>query len=146
VRKPKGIHDICSGWVVRKGGRVVRIDNLSPVSTERQPKIAGQDQPSAIKDSVYESFKDKEGDSLYRSLFNENSSVMLVIDPESGDILDANVAAAGFYGYSLEQLIAMKIFEINCSHSPSELSAEMQKAGAQEKNRFFFSASTGRWQ
>jgi PAS domain S-box-containing protein len=116
----------------------VRIDNLSPVSTERQPKIAGQNQPSAIKDSVYGSFKDKEGDSLYRSLFNENSSVMLVIDPESGDILDANAAAAGFYGYPLEQLIAMKIFEINCSHSPSELSAEMQKAGAQEKNRFFF--------
>jgi len=116
----------------------VKIDNHSKMSVERQPKIASQDQPLSKTESMYGSFKVNEGESLYRSLFNENSSVMLVLDPETGNILDANAAAADFYGYTLEQLTTMKIFQINCSHSQPELSSEMQRASAQEKNRFLF--------
>ncbi len=50
---------------------------------------------------------------LYRVLFENNHTVMLVIDPENGNIVDANAYAADFYGYKLERLKQMKISDIN---------------------------------
>jgi PAS domain S-box-containing protein len=49
----------------------------------------------------------------YRNQFACNSSVMLLIDPVDGTILDANAAAAEFYGYPQEQLLSMHITDIN---------------------------------
>jgi PAS domain S-box-containing protein len=49
----------------------------------------------------------------YRNQFAMNSSVMLLIDPADGAILDANAAALDFYGYSRTQLLAMRIADIN---------------------------------
>ena len=37
---------------------------------------------------------------LYQSLFVHNLAIMLLIDPESGEIRDANVAASNYYGYT----------------------------------------------
>jgi diguanylate cyclase (GGDEF)-like protein/PAS domain S-box-containing protein len=47
------------------------------------------------------------------SMFNEHTACMLLIDPESGKILDANPAACSYYGYSKEELCRMFISEIN---------------------------------
>ncbi|HEX2865822.1 MAG TPA: PAS domain-containing sensor histidine kinase [Ignavibacteriales bacterium] len=52
-------------------------------------------------------------DDFYFHLFENSKSVMLVIDPETAQIADANNAAAEFYGYSKEKLSSMKITEIN---------------------------------
>jgi PAS domain S-box-containing protein len=49
----------------------------------------------------------------YRDQFVNNSSVMLLIDPADGTIVDANDAARRFYGHTREQLLAMRITEIN---------------------------------
>ena len=38
---------------------------------------------------------------------------MLIIDPDNGEIVDANPAAVNFYGWSKEKLISMKISDIN---------------------------------
>jgi len=38
---------------------------------------------------------------------------MLVVEPQSGEIKFANKAAAEFYGYSIAQLQAMQIQQIN---------------------------------
>ena len=37
-------------------------------------------------------------DALYRQMFEKNRAVQLLIDPVDGAILDANLAAAEFYG------------------------------------------------
>jgi PAS domain S-box-containing protein len=55
----------------------------------------------------------KESEERYRNLFRENRSVMLLIDPHSGDIVDANPAACSFYGYNRKDLTSMKITDIN---------------------------------
>jgi PAS domain S-box-containing protein len=55
----------------------------------------------------------KESEERYRNLFRENLSVMLLIDPQSGDIVDANPAACSFYGYNRKELTSMKITDIN---------------------------------
>ncbi|MEI6260248.1 MAG: CHASE domain-containing protein, partial [Deltaproteobacteria bacterium] len=47
----------------------------------------------------------RESEQSYRNQFAGNSSVMLLIDPTDGAIIDANVAALSFYGYTREQLL-----------------------------------------
>lgn len=54
-----------------------------------------------------------EQEALYHSLFEQNHSVKLIIDPRSGRILAANGAAANLYGYSRETLAGMSITQIN---------------------------------
>lgn len=45
-----------------------------------------------------------EREAKYRGVFNNHHTIMLLVDPESGMIVDANEAAATFYGYSVAQL------------------------------------------
>ncbi len=49
----------------------------------------------------------------YRSLFKNNHAVMLVTDPEDGRIVDANPAAARFYGWSVGDLTRRSISDIH---------------------------------
>lgn len=78
-----------------------------------------------------------ERDKLYATLFAMNRSVMLLIDPESGQIIDANKAACTFYGYSREELTARRITDINML-SEEEVHQEMQLAAEQKRLYFNF--------
>lgn len=73
----------------------------------------------------------------YRRFFDDNSSIMLLIDPATGSIVDANSKACGFYGWSREQLRQMKIADINTLNT-IEVHAEMQQAMAENRNHFLF--------
>jgi len=73
----------------------------------------------------------------YRQLFERNLAVQLLIDPATGEIIDANPAAIQFYGYSREQLRSMRISEIN-TLSPEQVKAAMEHAQAQQVNHFQF--------
>jgi PAS domain S-box-containing protein len=55
----------------------------------------------------------RESEQSYRNQFAANSSVMLLIDPTDGAIIDANAAALRFYGYARERLLALRITDIN---------------------------------
>jgi PAS domain S-box-containing protein len=77
----------------------------------------------------------QESESRYRSLFENNHAVMLLIDPATGEVRDANPAAAAYYGWSREQLTAMSIWEIN-TLGEREVKAEM--ARARQRDRGFF--------
>lgn len=48
-----------------------------------------------------------------RDLFEKHAVVKLIIDPKTGNIVNANKAAASFYGWSEETLKRMNIFQIN---------------------------------
>jgi PAS domain S-box-containing protein len=62
---------------------------------------------------------------------------MLIIDPADGTILDANQAAAKYYGWSREVLTGMNIFQINVL-KPEQIRAEMQRASLQHEDHFRF--------
>lgn len=79
----------------------------------------------------------KEREQLYRSLFENNISVILLIDPETGCIFDANPAAILYYGYSRETFREMTISDIN-TLSKNEVYMEMEKAKAEKRNYFNF--------
>lgn len=55
----------------------------------------------------------------YMSLFRDNNSVILVIDPDTGGIHNANEAAVRYYGYSRERLLTMHIDDINTLPFPA---------------------------
>ncbi|GFE60905.1 PAS domain-containing sensor histidine kinase [Geobacter sp. AOG2] len=78
-----------------------------------------------------------ESEARYDSLFNSSTDVMLIIEPHSGSIVDANPAAVSFYGYSREQLTAMDIFDINVQ-TQDEIRENMYRAGNGTASRFIF--------
>jgi len=59
-----------------------------------------------------ESEKLKESEDKFRKMFSNHNAVMLLLDPASGRIVDANLAACKFYKYSHEKLCSMLIQEI----------------------------------
>ncbi len=79
----------------------------------------------------------RESEERYREAFHSSKAVKLLIDPETGAIIDANSAASQFYGYSREQLISMLIHQIN-TLSREALTAEMEAAKNEHRNYFLF--------
>jgi len=79
----------------------------------------------------------RESEERYRSLFKNNHSVMLIIDPVSADIVDANPAAVSFYGWSFETLAGKKITDIN-TLSNEHVFQEMGKAKTEQRRVFYF--------
>jgi PAS domain S-box-containing protein len=79
----------------------------------------------------------RESEERYRSLFENEHAVMLLVDPETGAIMNANPAACIYYGYSREELLAQKITDIN-TLSPEEVFQEMQRARSEQRKHFEF--------
>jgi len=73
----------------------------------------------------------------FRHFFEKNSSVMLLVEPSSGEIINANEAAVTYYGYPVDRLIGMHITEIN-TLSPEHIADEIKKANLEERNYFVF--------
>lgn len=78
------------------------------------------------------------GAPLFRSLFDHHAAVNLLIDPHSGRIVDANEAAARFYGWSRERLRQMTIHQINTLPA-EELHAALTRAALTRSYHFEFS-------
>ncbi|MGI6227281.1 MAG: PAS domain S-box protein [Peptococcales bacterium] len=79
----------------------------------------------------------KESEERYLSLYNNNHLVMLLIEPDTGNIISANPAACKYYGYTKEQLTSKKIFDINLL-TKEETLEEMQLALKEKRNYFNF--------
>jgi len=73
----------------------------------------------------------------YTTMFETHDAVLLLIEPDSGKIINANRAAAGFYGYTREELMSMSIDDIN-TMSPREIAKERQRALKRKANFFIF--------
>ncbi len=79
----------------------------------------------------------RESESRYRSLFQSNHAVMLLVDPDSGMVVDANPAAVRYYGWSREALLGKRISEIN-TLSPEEIAEALASVQSGLKNSFEF--------
>lgn len=71
----------------------------------------------------------------YKEAFNNSLTPMIIIDAETGNIDDANLAACDYYLYSKKELLSMNISDINIS-TQKEISKEIEKA--ELENRKFF--------
>lgn len=73
----------------------------------------------------------------FYKLFENHGSIMMLIDPQTGEIRHVNKAASDYYGYSVEELRSMKISDINIL-SENEVIKEMQAAVAERREHFIF--------
>ena len=79
----------------------------------------------------------RESEERFRRLFEGHHAVMLLIEPLTGAIIDANEAAALFYEYSRSELSSMNIKNIN-QLKPEEIEAERLSAAGRQRNYFVF--------
>lgn len=77
----------------------------------------------------------REDEALYHSMFTNNTSIKLLINPEDGRIVDANPAAAAFYGWSVEELRNMRMTDINTL--PPEVVKQEMALALKELRQYF---------
>lgn len=54
-----------------------------------------------------------ESEELFRNLFHHHTAFKFIIDPETGRIVDINDAAVSFYGWTREEMLQMRIQDLN---------------------------------
>ncbi|TLU51860.1 MAG: PAS domain S-box protein [Chlorobium sp.] len=103
--------------------------------------IAGKDLIYSIINDITEQLQAEEAlkksEEKFRRMFEGHAAVKLVLDPQTGSIIDANAAAADFYGWSVEELRNMSIQQINTLH-PEEVRLELDKWKTRDKLNFLF--------
>jgi PAS domain S-box-containing protein len=90
-----------------------------------------------IEDRVLAEQALADSEERYRSLFENSSSVMLLVDPETARICDANPAACEFYGYDKQTLVRKKITDLD-TIPPQDALAVREAISQHEGNRFVF--------
>jgi len=73
----------------------------------------------------------------FHAMFHNHAAVMFLVNPATGYIIEANQAAAAFYGYNFEGDEKVHINEINIL-SREELAREMKEAVLQDRNYFIY--------
>ncbi|WP_108061022.1 PAS domain-containing sensor histidine kinase [Poseidonibacter lekithochrous] len=79
----------------------------------------------------------KESKKRYKKLFQANKIPVLLVCPDSGDIIKANKAAQKFYGYTSSEIKKLHITQIN-TLSSQEIQKEMMLAKNEERDCFNF--------
>jgi PAS domain S-box-containing protein len=79
----------------------------------------------------------KESEERFKNMFKNHASIMLLIEPESNKIVEANNAASKFYGYSIAELCEMHINQIN-TLSSEQIALESSMANIDKRNHFIF--------
>lgn len=79
----------------------------------------------------------REREQQYQALFEDNHAAMLLTDPGSGSIVDANPAAVAFYGFSRERLLLMRMADLS-AQSEDAVFEEMRRASRDRRDFFEF--------
>ncbi len=116
----KNIQDILSGKLLshvvvsrRKDGRLahVRLNEKRITLPDGRPGILSvAEDISQQREAEMQLLASEE---RFRKIFIDNEAPMLIINPKSQRILDANPAAGRFYGYSRKKLATMDMGQIN---------------------------------
>jgi len=79
----------------------------------------------------------QESEARYHSLFKKNQAAMLLIDPKTTAIVDANLGACVFYGYPYEKMLKLQITDLS-PQPEEEIRAEIQRALTEQNNHFYY--------
>lgn len=119
----------------KKNGEIIDVDIVSHALTynnrpARHVLITDITERKKAEESLLKS------EEKFRSIYQNNTAVKLLINPENGQIVDANIAAAQYYGWSCQELKQMNIQQIN-TLSPQEVLHNMHQA-KNDQGRFEF--------
>jgi diguanylate cyclase (GGDEF)-like protein/PAS domain S-box-containing protein len=79
----------------------------------------------------------RESEERFRSMFENHKSIMLLIEPETGEIIDANQAAEKFYNRAQDDLCSLTFFDLN-QFPKEQVAQEMVEAKLGLKSTFVF--------
>ena len=144
-----GFHSAAS-VPVREGGVIVALINL--YATEESMfieeemnllKEIGEDVSFAL-DTLHLARLQKQteaslmqSEKRFKDMFEGHSAIMLIINPDTGFIQEANHSAIEFYGWTIDEIRHKRIQDIN-TLSPEEIEIAIQQTKTGEKNHFLF--------
>jgi diguanylate cyclase (GGDEF)-like protein/PAS domain S-box-containing protein len=79
----------------------------------------------------------RDSERRYRQMFENTRAVQLIIDPDSGEIVDANAAACEYYGYTRDEMRTLRIWDINV-RGEEGVRTDLAHAKNQRVNLFHF--------
>lgn len=79
----------------------------------------------------------RESENRYRTLFQGSRVIMILVDPDSGTIVDVNPAACDFYGYSRQEFLSRHSHDIN-RLPPAEIMTALAAVKSGEATHFSF--------
>ena len=94
---------------IPKNGR----DLLLESSLEAAMKLFRGIRNCKIKCQVNKNIKNLERGQEYRAIFENDQVVMMIINPETKEIVDVNSAATQFYGWSREDMLKMSLSDLS---------------------------------
>jgi len=98
---------------------LIRFFNICPTPLSVNGRIANI--VAVIEDITVRKEKERfqnKSIEYYKNLFENSKSIMLLGNPETGDIIDANEKACSYYGYSKDELISKHISDISTLSEP----------------------------
>ncbi len=90
-----------------------------------------------ITEQVESVSKLRESEERFRRIFEQNFSVMFILDFDTGKIVDANPAACDFYGWSKEEMLQKTIWQINVL-SEDECREQINLVQNLKRKHFYF--------
>jgi PAS domain S-box-containing protein len=124
--------------LVDKQGKINWIETIKTPIYDERGKVVGT---VGIARDLTERRKAEEelrqSEALFRNLFERHAAVKLILDLDTGRIVDANEAAVKFYGWPSERLKEMRIQDIN-TLPPDEVKKEIEKVRSLERVHFEF--------
>jgi len=127
-------------------GYLVRVaEEVQAGNYATRANISGDDEIALLSNSLNhmldvlarEEVRLRESEALFRNMFAKHTAIMFIVEPHTGEILDANKAAEAFYGYPTSRLCTMNIDDLNML-SPDQVLQEREKALHSERNYFVF--------
>ena len=119
----------------KDGSQYVEVASIAPIldeSGQTTHYLAVQEDISIRKQAEIAL---RESEEVFRRMFEDHHAVMLLVEPETGRILDSNRSAQEFYGYPGAVLNSMSVMEIN-TLAPVIVLQELQRAVRNELNYF----------
>ncbi len=80
---------------------------------EDQVRLRTSELEAAIRELERSNRSLRDSEERFSRMFREHAAIMLLIEPASGALIDANEAAQHFYGYPRDVLLRMNIADIN---------------------------------
>ena len=120
----------------RKDGTIIDVEVSGyPLELDGKPVLFNSSRDITQRKKTEDTLRESEA--RFRQMFERHSAIMLLVDPVSGAIVDANLAAENFYGYTPGRLRELKIENIN-TQSRDQIEHEMRQAFKQNRNYFVF--------
>ena len=107
----KGYGEVEASLILKNGDKMITRSSGAPLILDGHKYLTGIGLDITEQKAVWE-----ENERLHaqmKAMFNEHKAVVLLLEPSTGKIVDANPSASAFYGYSTEELLNMSIDDIN---------------------------------